>query len=159
MGSRERDSFDRSVVVVKSLLMEQISASNQTKELVDLTSFSIDLYYPNASIDEAGVLVAVIEVVVSSNPDVALQIYHTMCKNVLLFPRNSLGLTNIMLASSSHPKNQALVFLLREDGNIIASDIPQPTRAVLLAHLQALQNQQVEVSGLEVAINRLVAMK
>lgn len=155
---QERVAFNRSVVAVKSLLIEQISASNQTKELVDLTSFSIDLYCPSASIDEVGALVVAIEKVASSSPDVALQIYYAMWKNILLFPKNSLWLTNAMLVSSSYPKNQALVFLLREDGNIIASDIPQPTRVALLAHLQALQNQQIDMSGLEVAINRLVAM-
>lgn len=45
-----------------------------------------------------------------------------------------------MLSSPSQDLNRALVFLLKEDGNIILSEIPTAVRNTLLTYLQSQES-------------------
>lgn len=154
--SQNTEQLNNSIATVRYLLLEQIRGTSQSSESANLTSFSIDLYYSNSSPNEAAGVLATITSTAELHPEVSLQLYHSAWKNILSNPNSSLQSTNIMLASSSQQSSQALTFLLKEDGNIAISDIPQTTRAVLLTYLKSLQNQSASIPDLEISIHRLI---
>ena len=79
-----------------------------------------------------GEFVSTIQSLASTQPDSALQLYHSSWKNILSRPEISEQATQLMLASPSPEVNQSLAFLLKEDGNIAIADINPATRSELL---------------------------
>lgn len=139
LESQEAQQYNSSLASVKSLLLDQIRTIPKNSQAKDLTSFAIDLYFSRATTNEIEFLISTINIISSSNPEIALQLYHSTWKNALSRPSDSTKSTNFLLTHKSPQSNQALVFLLKEDGNIVISNVPANTRKILLTHLQSLE--------------------
>lgn len=155
LGNQEVQQYKNSVAHVKSLLLNQIKTIPENSQESYLTSFAIDLYFPHATTKEIESLISRIQAISSSNPKMALQLYHSTWKNILSRPADSIKFTNLLLAYKSPQSTQSLVFLLKEDGNIVISDVPADTRNILLTHLQSLEKSSEIFVDIKTSINRL----
>lgn len=139
-NTQVKQQYSENLISAKALLLDQIRTNVDSDETQSLTSFAIDLYASHANNDELEELVSVIQSMSSSNPKSALQLYHSTWKNVLSQPDKAIQATNLMLSSPSQDLNRSLVFLLKEDGNILISEIPITARNTLLIYLQSLES-------------------
>ena len=155
LGNQEAQQYNNSLVYVKSLLLDQIKTIPENSQESYLISFAIDLYFPHATTNEIKSLISTIHATSSSNPEMALQLYHSIWKNILSRPSDSIEFTNLLLAYKSPQSTQSLVFLLKEDGNIVISDVPADTRNILLTHLQSLEKSSEIFVDIKTSINRL----
>lgn len=155
LGNQEAKQYGSSLVYAKSLLSDQIKTIPKNSQESYLTSFAIDLYFPRAAANEIESLISTVHAIASSNPEIALQLYHSTWKNILSRPSDSIKFTNLLLAYKSPQSTQSLVFLLKEDGNIVVSDVPADTRNALLTHLQSLEKSSGIFVDATTSINRL----
>ncbi len=161
-STQVKKQYSESLISAKELLLDQIRTNVDSDETQSLTSFAIDLYASHASTNEIEELVSTVQAMSSSNPKNALQLYHSTWKNILSQPDKAIQATNLMLSSPSQDLNHSLVFLLKEDGNIILSEIPITARNTLLTYLQS-QESSVRGTDIEsdfkISIERLQSTK
>lgn len=132
LNVQAKQQYVESIASTKTLLLDQIRNTSSNTEAQNLTGFAIDLYLTHASINDMSEFVSTIQSLASTQPDSALQLYHSSWKNILSRPEISEQATQLMLASPSPEVNQSLAFLLKEDGNIAIADINPATRSELL---------------------------
>ncbi|MEQ1543958.1 hypothetical protein [Methyloglobulus sp.] len=154
-NSQAESVYQANVPYIKEMLRQQILHTNDASffDLSDETSglmeFSMELYGNQANQTELESLIPEIKADINDRPEFSAQMYSAVFRSLFANSDKSLTSVNSLLTSpdteTQEGMNSALSFLLKEEGNVNLSALPQEMRSSLVNYFQS-QNNAVQGS-------------
>ncbi|MEQ1545073.1 hypothetical protein [Methyloglobulus sp.] len=142
------------IPVLKEILMQQIrNTEGSIEEIKGLTGFSMDLYTRYANKNEIDALVPNIQSAINSNPEYSSAFYDMAFRNMLSQSGKASSALPLLLSTAassdtSNELNASLSYLLKEDNNIMLSEVDSTVKSILLSYFLS-QESNVKGSNIE----------
>jgi hypothetical protein len=151
--------YNNSIPYLKEMLRQQIAHPadvpffDASDEIGDLMGLSMRVYAEHASQSELESLMPELQAAINDRPEqLSDQMYFAIFDSLFNNPDKSLSSVNALLSSANadiqDSMNKTLAFLLKEDGNVGLSTLPQGMRSSLVNYFQS-QNNMVQGSDYE----------